>query len=60
MTDDDTDTDHGPDEFPTDEELPDDLPSIDELSPFILDPDDFDDINEFARAELEASKTEDE
>lgn len=42
---------NGPDEFPTEEEIPDEPLTSDDLDPFIVDDGSFDDINEFAVAE---------
>jgi len=50
MTDDPPSPD-GPDEFPTEEELPDEPVTMDDIDPFTVDDDDFDDINDFAVAE---------
>jgi hypothetical protein len=44
----------GPDEYPTDEELPDDPVSVGDIDPFIVSHEDYDDINAFATAELVA------
>lgn len=48
------------DEYPTDEELPDNPVSADELNPFSVDEDNFDDINEFATAEWVEQTTDKE
>ncbi|AGN02195.1 hypothetical protein L593_11250 [Salinarchaeum sp. Harcht-Bsk1] len=50
----------GPDEFPTDEELPDETVTVDDITPFTVDDDDFEDIDEFAAAEWKNETTADE
>ncbi len=50
----------GPDEFPTEEELPDEPVTVDDLDPFTVDDDDFEDIDEFAAAEWKKETTADE
>jgi len=47
----------GPDEFPDSDELPEEPLSVDEMSPFEVEPADFDDINDFAKAEWVESTT---
>jgi hypothetical protein len=49
----------GPDVFPSEEELPDDPVSVDDIDPFIVDDDGFKDINNFALAELLARTAQD-
>jgi hypothetical protein len=44
-------TDDDPDEFPSEDELPDDPLAVDDIDPFTVDDSDFDNVNEFARAE---------
>jgi len=41
----------GPDEFPTEEELPDEPVTVDDIDPFTVDDDEFKNINDFAAAE---------
>ncbi len=41
----------GPDEFPTEEELPDETITVDDIDPFTVDDDDYEDIDNFAIAE---------
>lgn len=50
----------GPTEFPTDDELPDEAMTPEDISPFSVDTDEFDDINDLATAEWKASTTADE
>jgi len=50
----------GPDEFPTDAELPEETVTVDDISPFTVDDDDFEDIDEFAAAEWKNETTADE
>jgi len=50
----------GPDEFPSEEELPDDPVTVDDIDPFSVDDDDFDDIDDFAAAEWKNSTTANE
>lgn len=50
----------GPDEFPTDEELPDETVTVDDIDPFTVDDDDFEDINDFAAAEWKNETTANE
>jgi hypothetical protein len=50
----------GPDEFPTEEELPDEPVTVDDIDPFIVDDDDYEDIDDFAAAEWEHETTADE
>jgi hypothetical protein len=50
----------GPDEFPTEEELPDEPVTVDDIDPFTVDDDDFEDIDDFAVAEWKKETTADE
>ncbi|WEL18616.1 Transcriptional regulator containing HTH domain,ArsR family [Halorhabdus sp. SVX81] len=50
----------GPDEFPTEEELPDEPVTVDDIDPFTVDDDDFEDIDDFAAAEWKNETTADE
>jgi len=50
----------GPDEFPTEAELPDEPITVDDIDPFTVDDDDFEDIDEFAGAEWKNQTTADE
>jgi hypothetical protein len=50
----------GPDEFPTGEELPDDPVAVDDIDPFIVDDNGFEDTDDFAGAEWKAQSTADE
>ncbi|SDZ98628.1 hypothetical protein SAMN04488065_1564 [Haloplanus vescus] len=50
----------GPDTFPTEEELPDEPVTVDDIDPFDIDDDDFEDINDFATAEWKTDTTADE
>lgn len=50
----------GPDEFPTEEELPDEPVTVDDIDPFNVDDDDFEDIDDFAAAEWKKETTADE
>lgn len=50
----------GPTEFPPEEDLPGDSMTPADISPFSVDTDEFDDINELATAEWKASTTADE
>jgi hypothetical protein len=50
----------GPDEFPTEEELPDEPITVDDIDPFTVDDDDFEDIDDFAAAEWKQETTADE
>ncbi|WP_248516275.1 winged helix-turn-helix domain-containing protein [Salinarchaeum laminariae] len=50
----------GPDEFPTDEELPDETVTVDDITPFTVDDDGFEDIDDFAAAEWKNETTADE
>lgn len=47
----------GPDEYPAESELPDKPLTAEDIDPFTIDADDFDDINEFAAAEWQATTT---
>lgn len=62
MTDPDEDEDpnKGPDEYPTEDELPDEHMSIEDTPLFTPNPDDYDDINEFVKAEQEAQQNEED
>lgn len=55
-----THNDNGPEEFPTEEELPENPMTVEDLDPFSVDPDEVTDINELAAAEWKASTTADE
>lgn len=46
-------------EFPSEDEIPDEPLTVDEIEPFSVD-DNFDDINEFSAAEWKKQSTEDE
>ena len=50
----------GPDEFPSKEEIPDEPETVDDVDPFSIDDDDFEDINDFAAAEWKTQSTADE
>ena len=50
----------GPNEFPTEEELPDESIAVGDIDPFTVDDDEFDDINDFAAAEWKNETTADE
>ena len=50
----------GPDEFPSKEEIPDEPVTVDDIDPFSVDDDDFEDIDDFAAAEWENQSTADE
>jgi Fic family protein len=50
----------GPDEFPTEEELPDEPVTVDDIDPFTVDDDEFEDIDDFAAAEWKNETTTDE
>ena len=50
----------GPDDFPTEEELPDEPVTVDDIDPFTVDDDDFEDINDFAAAEWKNETTANE
>lgn len=52
--------DGGPEEYPTDDEVPDDPIEPTDVSPFSVESDGFDDIDEFATAEWKSSTTADE
>ena len=60
MTDEPTSPPTGPDEFPTKEELPDESVTVDDIDPFDVDDDDFEDIDDFAAAEWKQNTTADE
>jgi len=49
-----------PEEYPTSDELPDDPPDPEDIDPFNVDDADFDNIDEFARAELKSQTTKDD
>ena len=49
----------GPDEFPSEEEIPDEPVTVDDIDPFSVD-DDFEDIDDFAAAEWKNQSTADE
>lgn len=46
----------GPDEFPTEEELPNEPISVDDIDPFIIGEEGFEDIDEFAAAEWQSQR----
>ncbi|MFB6233680.1 MAG: winged helix-turn-helix domain-containing protein [Haloarculaceae archaeon] len=50
----------GPDEFPSEEELPDEPVTVDDIDPFSVDDDDFEAIDDFAAAEWKDQSTADE
>ena len=50
----------GPDEFPSEEELPDEPVTVDDIDPFSVDDDDFENIDDFAAAEWKNQSTADE
>jgi hypothetical protein len=50
----------GPDEFPSEEELPDEPVTVDDIDPFSVDDDDFGNIDDFAAAEWKQETTADE
>lgn len=50
----------GPDEFPTEAELPDEPVTVDDIDPFTVDGDAFEDIDDFAAAEWKNETTADE
>ena len=50
----------GPDEFPSEEEIPDEPVTVDDIDPFSTDDDDFGDIDDFAAAEWKTQSTADE
>ncbi|MFD1597496.1 winged helix-turn-helix domain-containing protein [Halobellus rarus] len=50
----------GPDEFPTEEELPEEPVTVADIDPFTVDDDDFADIDDFAAAEWKQETTADE
>ncbi|WP_237561648.1 winged helix-turn-helix domain-containing protein [Halorubrum halophilum] len=50
----------GPDEFPTEAELPDEPVTVDDIDPFTVDDDDFEDIDDFAGAEWKNETTANE
>ena len=50
----------GPDEFPSKEEIPDEPETVDDVDPFSIDDDDFEDIDDFAAAEWKTQSTADE
>jgi hypothetical protein len=50
----------GPDEFPSEEELPDEPVTVDDIDPFSVDDDDFEDIDDFTAAEWRNQSTADE
>ena len=60
MTDEPAPPTEGPDEFPTEAELPDDPVTVDDIDPFGVDDDDFEDIDDFAAAEWKNASTADE
>mgnify|MGYP000695882288 CR=1 FL=1 len=50
----------GPDEFPSAEEIPDEAVTVDDIDPFSVDDDDFEDIDDFAAAEWKTQSTAEE
>ncbi len=50
----------GPDEFPTEEELPNESVTVADIDPFDVDDDDFEDIDDFAAAEWKQDTTADD
>ncbi len=50
----------GPAEFPSEEEIPDEPMTVDDIDPFNIDDDDFEDIDDFAAAEWKNQSTADE
>lgn len=44
----------GPDEYPSEAELPDEPITVDDIDPFTVDGEDFDSVNDFAIAEFVA------
>jgi hypothetical protein len=50
----------GPDEFPSEEEIPDEPVTVDDIDPFSVDDDDVEDIDDFAAAEWKHQSTADE
>jgi len=50
----------GPDEYPSEEELPDEPVTVDDIDPFSVDDDDFADIDDFAAAEWKTQSTANE
>jgi hypothetical protein len=50
----------GPDEFPSEEEIQDEPVTVDDIDPFNVDDDDFEDIDDFAAAEWKHQSTADE
>lgn len=50
----------GPDEFPSEEELPNNPGTVADIDPFSVDDDDFDDIDDFATAEWKSNTTANE
>lgn len=47
----------GPDEYPDENELPDEPLTAEDIDPFTVGADDFDDVNEFAAAEWRSTTT---
>ena len=60
MCDDDDNSPAGPAEYPTEDELPDDPVMPEDIDPFHVDPDEFDDINDFVIAEWDAMQEDDD
>ena len=50
----------GPDEFPAEEELPDEPVTVDDIDPFSVDDNDYEDIDDFAAAEWKNQSTADD
>jgi len=50
----------GPEEFPIEDELPDNPVTVDDIDPFTVADDDFEDINDFAAAEWKNETTANE
>lgn len=55
-----TPDENDPPEFPTEEELPEEPITVDDVSPFTVDTDEFEDVNDLATAEWKESTTADE
>jgi hypothetical protein len=51
---------HTPDEFPSEKELPDEPVTVDDIDPFSIDDDNFEDIDDFAAAEWKNQTTAEE
>lgn len=53
-------TRNGPNEYPSKKEIPDETISVEDIDPFSVDNDDFDNINDFSAAEWKNQSTADE